>query len=139
MTEAIIKDRAYRFVGTTDEVTSCGCCGRTGLKGTIVLVERDGGEFVFFGSVCGSKAMGWTVAAVERTAKDADKARKAERERARRAHPLTEQIEREIAECNAVIPRMSFSDRKPHMARWQEMGAQIRAELDAQFAIPAGA
>lgn len=135
MTNAMIGMKVYKFIGTTDEITTCGCCGRTDLKGTIVLQEIDGGAFVFFGSVCGSKATGWTTKEVKRTAKQADTDRKNAYNAAINSHPLTQQIHEEITAANAVVPRMTFTDRKPLMARWREMGAQVKAEVDAQFAV----
>src|SRR6185369_5700834 len=32
-----------KFLGTTDEVTTCECCGRSNLKGTVALELEDGG------------------------------------------------------------------------------------------------
>lgn len=61
-----IKTKLYTLVGITDEVTECGCCGRTGLKSTMVLRPEPGTsaddisqDFVFFGSGCGAKALTW--------------------------------------------------------------------------------
>ena len=48
----------YQFEAVTDEVTSCGLCGKNNLKKTIVLQDEDG-TIVFFGSVCAAKALGW--------------------------------------------------------------------------------
>ena len=31
-----------KVLGTTDEVTACECCGRSDLKGTVVLSDPDG-------------------------------------------------------------------------------------------------
>lgn len=71
---------AYRVLGTTDEITVCGLCGRDELKGTVVLavLDADGNEtdVVHFGASCGAKAAGWTTKVVRDTAKAADKARR---------------------------------------------------------------
>ncbi len=48
-------------IGTTDEVTTCSCCGKSGLKATKVFKTTDdwqaegGDEFVFLGSTCASR------------------------------------------------------------------------------------
>lgn len=42
--------------GITDEVTTCDCCGRPGLKKTIILV--DDGCVSYFGSECAARALG---------------------------------------------------------------------------------
>jgi hypothetical protein len=54
----------FRFIGTTDECTECGLCGRMELRSTIVLaaLDADGNdeEIVYYGSSCGAKALSWT-------------------------------------------------------------------------------
>ncbi len=42
-----------------DSVTTCGCCGRTDLKAT-VLMQSDLGELVHFGQVCAARNSGKT-------------------------------------------------------------------------------
>lgn len=58
--------KAYRVIGTTDESTECGLCGRVELKCTVMLVPLDAdgntdGEVTYFGRSCAAKAAGWTV------------------------------------------------------------------------------
>lgn len=56
--------RAYRLIGTTDEVTTCGLCGREDLKGTVMLapLDPDGNDegVDYLGSDCAARAAGWT-------------------------------------------------------------------------------
>lgn len=52
---------AYMIHGTTDEVTTCACCGKKNLRNTVVLevVEGDNaGDLLHFGSMCAARAMG---------------------------------------------------------------------------------
>lgn len=77
-------NKAFRVLGTTNDVTACDLCGRAELKGTIVLasLDADGNEdaVVYYGASCGAKAAGWTTKDVRKAAKDADAdARKAYR------------------------------------------------------------
>ena len=44
-----------KILGTTDEITTCECCGKRGLKMTVIL-DRDG-EIVHFGRDCAAAAM----------------------------------------------------------------------------------
>lgn len=58
--------KAYKVLGTTDEVTDCDLCGKPELKGTVVLVPLDvdgneDGELSYFGTSCAAKAAGWTL------------------------------------------------------------------------------
>ena len=46
---------APQILGLSDEVTTCDCCGRGGLKRTIRL-GFDDGEEVFYGTTCASRA-----------------------------------------------------------------------------------
>jgi hypothetical protein len=71
-----------RFLGTTDEVAVCDCCGRKDLKSTVAL-SIDEGEPVYYGVTCAARALARPVAEVKRETKRADDA-KAEAERARR-------------------------------------------------------
>jgi len=42
------------FLGYTDEITVCGCCGKINLKGTYAI-EIEGFGLVFYGSSCVQK------------------------------------------------------------------------------------
>lgn len=80
--------KTFVVLGTTDDVTECGLCGRAELKGTIALeyTDADGngtGEVVYYGMSCGAKAAGWTTREIRQHAKDADQARR-DAERAKR-------------------------------------------------------
>lgn len=44
-----------KLLGINDDVTTCECCGRAGLKCTVVLAT-DGGE-VYYGRDCAAKAL----------------------------------------------------------------------------------
>lgn len=67
-----------KFLGNTDEVTSCDCCGRTGLKSTVALESEaaDGGT-VYYGVTCAARALGRTAKEVRSEARDADRAKAA--------------------------------------------------------------
>lgn len=111
----------YTFIGTTDEITQCGCCGRTDLKGTKVLKDNESGEFVFFGSVCGAKALGWAVKEFDKAAKDADKARAKARREYENSHPNRAKINALLNELNEIQRqrliagnKMSFQERMAH-------------------------
>jgi hypothetical protein len=55
----------YAAIGTTDENTTCDCCGKSNLKMTVVLRD-DEGEFYFFGRSCAARATGWKAANLDR-------------------------------------------------------------------------
>jgi hypothetical protein len=61
-TETPDRRREMKVLGVNDEVTTCECCGRTGLKKTVVL-GTDGGE-VRYGTECAARAMKCDAAAV---------------------------------------------------------------------------
>ena len=42
------------IVGTSDEVTTCECCGKSDLKSTVVLGTHDG-EVSYYGIVCAAR------------------------------------------------------------------------------------
>ena len=44
-------------LGTDDSITTCDCCGKSGLKLT-VLIQLDDGEIVNYGTTCASRNTG---------------------------------------------------------------------------------
>ena len=51
----------YNIHGTTDEVTTCACCGKKNLRNTVVLEVAEGnnaGDLLHFGSHCAARALG---------------------------------------------------------------------------------
>jgi hypothetical protein len=124
---------AYRFIGTTDEVTACDCCGRQGLKMTIVLAPVDGGDYVFFGNACGAKAQGWGVKDFNAAAKSADIERKNAIKAAKASHPLNAVIESEMRSANTASPRLTYVERRPLMLRWQELQFKIESDVAVLF------
>lgn len=69
----------FRILGTTNDVTTCEHCGRTELKGTIILgvLDEDGNvvDRVHYGATCGARAAGQTVKEFRKAATDADRPR----------------------------------------------------------------
>ena len=45
-------------IGVTDEVTTCSCCGKEGLKRTVVFKTHDG-DFAYLGTTCATKAVSY--------------------------------------------------------------------------------
>jgi hypothetical protein len=60
------------FLGISDEVDSCDCCGRGGLKRTVALRFEDGD--LFYGVDCAARALGMTATAVRNAATNAQAA-----------------------------------------------------------------
>lgn len=62
-----------RFLGTTDDVTTCDCCGRADLKSTVAL-DVDG-AVVHYGSDCAARAIGRSAKDVRAATRAADQRR----------------------------------------------------------------
>lgn len=56
-----------KVLGCNDEVTDCGCCGKSGLKKTVIL-DSDETGIVRYGVDCAARAMGYTGNAVRKQA-----------------------------------------------------------------------
>ncbi len=93
-----------RFLGTTDDVTQCDCCGKANLKSTVAL-SIGGGDPVFFGVTCAARAIG-------RTAKEVrNEAKHAEREIAR----LVSHERKRIHDADFEEQRQWFNEQVPGM------------------------
>ena len=66
----------YQVKGTTDDETTCGHCGRSSLRKTVILgvLDADGNveDDVYFGSDCAATVTGRKQAAIKRDAERAD-------------------------------------------------------------------
>ncbi len=71
-----------RFLGTSDDVTTCDCCGRTGLKSTVALCIDDSDDVLYYGVVCAARALKTTAKVVRAETKAADDAARDARLRA---------------------------------------------------------
>lgn len=47
----------FRVRGWTEDVTTCQCCGREELRGTVVLEHVETGEILYYGCVCAGRAL----------------------------------------------------------------------------------
>lgn len=47
----------YRTLAIVDDVNTCDCCGKTGLKHTVAM-QSDDGALMHFGSVCATRHSG---------------------------------------------------------------------------------
>lgn len=65
MDAAATTTKVFTVLGTTDDVTTCDCCGRANLKATVVLRNAEG-DVAYYGRSCAAKATGWTVKDVDR-------------------------------------------------------------------------
>lgn len=82
--------KAYKVLGTTDDVTTCDLCGKQELQGTVVLatLDIDGNpeSTSYFGVSCAAKAASWTQRDIRtgiKAAKDEERERQAAERRAR--------------------------------------------------------
>ena len=92
--------RKFEFLGTTDDHTSCDCCGKKNLKSTVAIRNLETGEDLFFGVTCAARALKLQVAEVRRGAAAADRAESERREAVRRAA-----VEAENARWTAFLMR----------------------------------
>lgn len=74
-----------KFLGTTDDVTTCDCCGRKGLKSTVALELAEATDPVYYGVTCAAKALRMPAREVKASASHADRERAEQERRARNA------------------------------------------------------
>lgn len=131
--------KAYRVLGTTDDVTTCELCGRVELKSTVALqpLDPDGGadgEPVYFGSDCAARAAGWTQKEVRKAAGAADRARvEAERQR-RNAIDWYVSNDRDVQRARAAVLTVDLGIPWNERRRSPEYLARDAAEATARAA-----
>lgn len=64
-TDAFETMTPYLYIGMTDSVRACDCCGRDDLKQTMALYDAVLGEEVYFGTTCGARALKMPVKAMK--------------------------------------------------------------------------
>lgn len=75
-----------RALGITDAVTTCDCCGKSGLVRTVCM-ELDGGALVHYGTTCASRNTGKPRAVIASEVRQAEAARLTAAREAWRQHP----------------------------------------------------
>jgi hypothetical protein len=73
---------AAKVLGTTDDVTTCDCCGRADLRKTIALAFDGAVDPVYYGVTCAAHALRRSVMEVRSSVKAADDAARAARREA---------------------------------------------------------
>lgn len=120
---------AYKFLGITDEVTTCDCCGRVDLKATTVLERAEDGVIVHFGSQCGARALGWKVKDFNAAGKTAQAERKRAIDAAVRDHPASVLRNQLIKAHYDAGGSFATAD----TARWRALDAQAIEDVRQQF------
>jgi hypothetical protein len=67
--------KRFTYVGTSDEVDACDCCGKSDLKSTVAIQDNDSGETLYFGTTCAARALKQTVKEVKAGTAAADRAK----------------------------------------------------------------
>lgn len=88
----------YRVLGFEEAITTCDCCGKTNLKGT-VAVERADGDILHYGSVCVTRHTNKTAKVVRKEARDATAARREAAQREVIQHPTYAAYQARMAEA----------------------------------------
>lgn len=118
-----------RFLGNTDEQTTCDCCGKQNLKST-VAIETDAGETVFYGVVCAARALKVDAKIVRSESRKADDAKRAAEAAARKkAH------DEHFARWSAFLDRRVPQFKGRVFEQWQTFGSMAAAR--AAFAAEA--
>lgn len=59
-----------RALQIDDSVNTCDCCGKTGLKSTVLMLNSETGEEVHFGSVCATRHSGRKIGVIQKEIDD---------------------------------------------------------------------
>lgn len=131
----------YKWVGVSDEVTTCEACGKPDLKKTIALENKDG-NISYFGCCCAAQVMGWSHAEtkkrqdqeVRRLAREAKEQKKQILKQARSAYrnnPRIREVEQEICTYNRdMIP----PGERP-IKSWCDTEKEVKTLISLQYGV----
>lgn len=125
----------YKTLAIVDDVNSCDCCGKTGLKSTVKM-ERDDGEILHFGSTCATRHSGRDSKAIRHEAAAAAAARLDAATREYKATPAYLAREARFAEAHrqGITPGRAFADFvREASAAAREVSAAIAAKHGVQL------
>ena len=69
-----MNNAAVKFLGNTDDVTTCECCGRKDLKSTVALSINEG-DAVYYGIDCAARALARDAKEIRKESRKADRAK----------------------------------------------------------------
>lgn len=132
-----------KILGETDDVTTCWCCGREGLKATVVA-EDELSEIVYYGRVCAAKLYKPAQhLSTEKAVKKLDKAIIEAQQRNREAaihslfkHPLFQAGQRFLNRSRLkMLNGADYADWKADEATGKTKQQQAIAEVSAKFMV----
>lgn len=130
-----------RFLGTTDDVTTCDCCGRTNLKST-VAISIDDADPVYYGVTCAAHALNCSAKHVRAESRRADDERERAAEERRRAAAAAESA-RWFRFLDLVAPRYAAcyanGSRSDVLKQIESLGGYSEARLGFDALASAGA
>ena len=120
-----------KVLGITDEVTSCSCCGRTGLKSTVAIDAH--GEVVYYGRTCATRHTGKEANVITKEAFSAQK----ERKRAARAEFEASAEEKAFNDAvKAENKNQTFGkERMERLRPFAEAALAKRLEIEAKYKV----
>lgn len=127
----------YELVAITDEVTTCGSCGRSDLKKTYAIRPESGGEVSYYGSECAQRILYVNQKELNQKVNKLKKAVESAKQSLEwriSQHPLMIRAQAETQAFWNQTPRPSYAEYKAARAThgWLEMQAQARQECEAQ-------
>ena len=98
---------SYRILGTSNDVTTCDCCGRTDLKLTVVVgtLDTPGGAVMseaYYGTTCAARATGAPSKRIKKAIDRLAEAKRAAKRAAMDRHPIRAEMTR-LTEGYAVL------------------------------------
>jgi len=112
-----------RFLGTTDEHTTCDCCGKSRLKHT-VAIELSCGDVVYYGATCAARSINMVATDVHAATRVADRAKEAAAKAAEHAAWTARDLD-----WQAALDRAVPSLRGHRLAQIQSLGGMVAARV----------
>lgn len=121
-----------KALGTDDSVNACDCCGKSGLKFT-VIVELDDGEIAHYGSTCATRNTGKASKVINAEIRAEQERVRAAIAAAERAHPACIAYAAKLAEAHraGIRPGRDFM---AYVNTAAEADRAARADIARSFA-----
>jgi hypothetical protein len=123
-----------KAIGINDAVNTCDCCGKSGLKHTVIVLMDDG-DIAHYGSVCATKNTGKSDKQIKTEIKESIAENKAKACEEFRSHACVKELDKKSQSKEAS--RLHGKDYQDFCEPWFTEVVLLQFEIAAKYGIAA--